>query len=179
MTDSVAFSVGNVAVIDKADALLGGYFERVFGDMAGKMKDFVPLVKLLVYNKLGSSVSANRIPDYPDELCRMLGFKESPKERSVYRAITRVGMGFAFVLQRHQEIIKEYGLVTDEQIIDFSSSYFEGKAELVGEYGYSRDRLPGKKQFVGYRRDRYTSSCCLTLTKKLKWKPKGDFCARG
>lgn len=148
MTNSVAFNIGNLAVIDKVDAYLGGYFERVFGGIEGRMKDFVPLVKLLVYNKLGTSVSANRVPDYSNELCRMLGFKKLPKERSVYRAIERVGMGFAFVLQRHQEAIKEHGLVTKEQIIDFSSTYFEGKADLVGEYGYSRDGLPGKKQFV-------------------------------
>lgn len=148
MNNSVAFSIGHVALIDKADAELGGYFERVFGGIGGRMRDFVPLVKLLVYNKLGASVSANRVLDYPEELYRMLGFKRKPTERSVYRAIERVGAAFAVVLEQHQRILKEHGLITDEQFIDFSSTYFEGKAENVGTYGYSRDRLPGKKQFT-------------------------------
>ena len=112
------------------------------------MRDFVPLIKLLIYNKLGASLAINRLDSYPKELFKMMGFRKPPKERSIYRAIERVGIGFAFVLERHLEVIKEFGLVDDKQIIDFSSSYFEGKAEGVGEYGYSRDRLPGKKQFV-------------------------------
>jgi len=148
MKTNVTYSIGNLAVIDKANSELGGYFEKVFGRIGGKTRDFVPLVKLLIYNKLGSSLSANRIPSYPSELCSMLGFKNALTERSVYRALVRVGSAFAFVLERHQGVIKEYGLVTEEQFIDFSSTYFEGKAENVGEYGYSRDDLPGKKQFV-------------------------------
>ena len=148
MTDGVAFSIGNLAAIDKVDGLLEGYFKKVFGGFGGKMRDFVPLVKLLIYNKLGASLAIDRLDSYPKELFKMIGFRKPPKERSIYRAIEGVGIGFAFILERHLEVIKEFDLIDDKQIIDFSSSYFEGKAEGVGEYGYSRDRLPGKKQFV-------------------------------
>ena len=46
-------SVGNLAATDKVDGLLDGYFERVFGEIGGRMKDFVPLIKFLIYSKLG------------------------------------------------------------------------------------------------------------------------------
>jgi hypothetical protein len=49
---SVALSVGNLAARDKGDGLLDGYFEKVFGEIGGRMKDFVPLIKLMIYNKL-------------------------------------------------------------------------------------------------------------------------------
>ncbi|MEM4729064.1 MAG: hypothetical protein QXH42_04805, partial [Thermoplasmata archaeon] len=108
------------------------------------MRDFVPQAKFLINNKLGPSLAVNRLDSTPRELFEMLGFKRPPKERSLYRTIERIGTAFAFILERHQEVLKEYGLIDDKQIIDFSSSYFEGKAEGVGEYGYSRDHLPGK-----------------------------------
>lgn len=141
-------SVGNLAAIDKCDDYLGGYFKKVFEGIGGKTRDFVPMVKLLTYNKLGTSLSINRFSSYPVELLRMMNFKKPVKERSLYRAIERVGTCFAFVLEQHQRVVKENGLVTDEQFMDFSSTYFEGKADGVGDYGYSRDRLPGKKQIV-------------------------------
>lgn len=145
---SVALSVGNLAAIDKVDGLLDGYFEKIFGEIGGRMKDFVPLIKLLIYNKLGESLAITRLCSYPAELFDLMGFEEPPSERSIYRAVERVGTAFAFILEQHQAILKEFGLVDDNQIIDFSSTYFEGKAKNVGEFGYSRDRLPGKRQIV-------------------------------
>ncbi len=148
MTESVAFSIGNIAAIDKADLTLGGHFQKVFGGMGGKSHDFIPMVKLLMANKLGPSLSVTRLNSHPEELFQMLGFEERPAERSIYRAIVRVGSAFAFILEQHQQVLKEYGLVTHEQFIDFSSTYFEGKAQGVGEFGYSRDDKSGKRQIV-------------------------------
>ncbi|PJB22300.1 MAG: hypothetical protein CO114_00795, partial [Euryarchaeota archaeon CG_4_9_14_3_um_filter_38_12] len=142
------YSIGNLAVIDKANAQLGGYFEQVFGKIAGKAHDFVPMVKLFMYNRLGDCFATNRLTSYPMELFSMLGFKSLPKERSLYRMIERVGKQYAFVLEEHQKIIKRHNLVTMEQFMDFSSSYFEGRADALGELGYSRDNQPGKKQIT-------------------------------
>ncbi len=148
MTKSVAFSMGHIAAIDKTDSTLGGYFERVFGGIGGRSHDFIPLVKLLIANKLGPSLSVHQLDSHPIEYLQMLGFQEPPAERNIYRAIERVGSAFAFVLEQHQRVIKEHGLVTHEQFIDFSSTYFEGKAKGIGEFGYSRDDKSGKRQIV-------------------------------
>ncbi|MDI6809929.1 MAG: transposase [Candidatus Eisenbacteria bacterium] len=148
MKGSVTYSVGNLAVIEKGDGLLGGYFEEVFGDVGGKAKDFVPYTELFVYNRLGDCLATNRMLSYPRDLFHRLGFGDMPSERSLYRMVERVGQSHALILERHQEIIKKYGLVTKEQFADFSSSYFEGGAEALGEYGYSREGKPGKKQIT-------------------------------
>jgi len=106
------------------------------------------MVKLFAYNRLGDCLATNRLTDYPEELFAALGFENKPSERSLYRMIERVGKNHAFVLEEHQKVLAEYNLVTPEQFFDFSSSYFEGKAEAIGELGYSRGNLPGKKQIV-------------------------------
>ncbi len=48
----------------------------------------------------------------------------------------------------YQRILLEQGLVSSEQFMDFSSSYFEGRADALGALGYSRDGLPGKRQIA-------------------------------
>lgn len=148
MKANVTYGVGNLGVIDKSDALLGGYFPRVFGGIAGRAKDFVPMVKLFVYNRLGDCLATNRLTDYPVELFAGLGFEDKPCERSLYRMVERVGKNHAFVLEEHQKILVEQGLVSPEQLVDFSSTYFEGRAEALGALGYSRDGQPGKRQIV-------------------------------
>ncbi len=49
-------------------------------------------------------------------------------------------------MEKYQNIISEKGLVDNDQITDFSSSYFEGKKAELAEHGYSRDHRPDKKQ---------------------------------
>jgi transposase len=148
MKANVTYSVGNLAVIDKADGELGGYLKYVFGGIGGKARDFVPMVKLFMYNRMGDCLATNRLTTYPEELFTALGFENIHGERSFYRMIERVGKNYVFVLEQHQKILKEHNLVTEEQFFDFSSSYFEGRAEAFGELGYSRDSQPGKKQIV-------------------------------
>jgi hypothetical protein len=148
MKQNVTYSVGNLAVVDKVDGELSGYFQHVFGGIGGKSRDFIPMVKLFMYNRMGECLATNRFGDYPLELFTALGFESKPGDRSFYRMIERVGKNYVFVLEQHQKILKKHNLVTDEQFFDFSSSYFEGKAEALGERGFSRDNQPGKKQIT-------------------------------
>ena len=148
MKKDVAFSIGNLGVIEKADDELDGYLQRVFGGIGGRARDFIPSVKLLMYNRLGDCLPTNRLTSYPGELYDMLGFESQPKERNIYRTIERLGKAYPIILEQHQRILEEFHLVTDKQFIDFSSSYFEGNAVSMGARGYSRDSKPGKKQIT-------------------------------
>ena len=47
MRNNVTFSIGSVALIDKADAETG-FFKAVFDGIGGRAKDFIPRVKLLM-----------------------------------------------------------------------------------------------------------------------------------
>jgi len=148
MKPNVTFGIGNLALIEKVDGELGGYLDRVFGSIGGKAKDFVPCVKLLIYNRLGNCLPASRLEDYPTELFDRMGFEKPLSHRTFNRTAERIGKSYQFVLLEHQNVLKERNLVSKEQLVDFSSSYFEGNASPLGARGYSRDGKPGKKQIT-------------------------------
>jgi transposase len=148
MTENVTFSIGNIALIEKADDDLNGYFNKVFGGVAGKAKDFIPCVKTLMTNRMGDCFAITRLNDLPVEYYKQLGFKSPKSDRTLNRTLERIGQKHQFIIKGHQEVIKEHDLVSKEQFPDFSSSYFEGKSSPLGELGYSRDNQPGKKQIT-------------------------------
>ena len=126
-----------------------GYFDFLFGKIGGKAKDFQKIVKSLIYNKLTNNVSINQILNiYPDEAFEYLGLDETPGERNFYRTIERLGDKFEIILELHQQFLVKKDLVSKEQFIDFSSTYFEGTKPELGALGYSRDGAPGKKQIT-------------------------------
>jgi transposase len=88
------------------------------------------------------------LSDLPDEYFDWLGFSSPKSDRTLNRTLERLGQKYQFIVHNHQKIIKEYGLVTDEQFPDFSSTYFEGNNSELGELGYSRDNEPGKLQIT-------------------------------
>ena len=146
--NNVTYSIGNLAPIEKADRELDGYLERLVDGISGRARDFVSLVKLLMYNRLGDCWPVNHLTDHPKELYDQLGFENKPGERTIYRALERLGKRYALVLHKHQEVLIEYDLASDKQFMDFSSTYFEGKAEQVGTLGYSRDHKSHRKQIT-------------------------------
>jgi transposase len=148
MTKNVTFSIGTVALIDKIDSETG-FFKSIFEPVMGKARTFIPSIKLLMNNKLGQSVSINRILDFtPDEFQELLGFKDNISERTLYRTLERVGERHQFILELYQQWIHAQKLVDPTQFVDFSSTYFEGTKCQLGKRGYSRDNQPGKLQIT-------------------------------
>lgn len=143
---SICFPSGGIVLIDKVDKRFG-VFSKVFSGVSGRARDFIGCVKLHVYNKLAFGVSTHRmLGTYPPELAQYLGMGDLPTERTLYRTFERVGRNFPVVHEQYQRLLAEHGLVDDSQVVDFSSSYFEGGKAGLGELGYSRDHRPGKKQ---------------------------------
>ncbi len=148
MNQNITLSVGNLLLVDKFNEEYG-YFNQVFNGIGGKAKNILPCAKLFILNRLGECFSINQIiSGYDRELFEKLQFSGDPKERSLYRNLERIGANFSFIIERHQQFIIAEKLASDTQYMDFSSSYFEGKGGEFGEYGYSRDGQPGKKQLT-------------------------------
>jgi transposase len=148
MHKNVTFPIGNIVMLDRIKKDYG-YFDFVFDEIAGKARDFQEIVKSLIYNKLTDNISINQIPNiYPEEVFEYMGLEKTPAERTFYRTIERLGDKFEFVLERHQQFLKRNDLISKEQFVDFSSTYFEGIKPELGALGYSRDGAPGKKQIT-------------------------------
>lgn len=148
MKQSVAFSIGSIGIVDKINDKYD-FINSIFGKGFGRAKNIPEIAKLLIGNRLGKCASVHRISElYPLEFFQELGFKETPKERNIYRGIERIGMRFNALVENYQLLIKKHELNSDKQFTDFSSSYFEGTESKLGALGYSRDSQPGKKQFA-------------------------------
>jgi transposase len=148
MNNNTTLRIGSIALIEKLNAEYG-FFNRIFSGVEGKAKDFIGIVQSLVCNRLDDCVSVSRMNElYPDNFFLLNGCKSIPSERSIFRTITRVGKKHEFILNRYQSFVKNEGLATNVQDIDFSSSYFEGRGDTLGAFGYSRDGQPGKKQLT-------------------------------
>jgi len=143
-----SYPLGGIVMIEKVDKEFD-LFSKLFSGIEGGAKDFIPLTKLFVHNKLTHSVSVRQIlKTYPEELSEQLGMKDGPSERTLYRTLERIGKNFPIVFEMYQDFIKENGLADSEQIIDFSSTYVEGNRAELAEFGYSRDRRPDRKQIT-------------------------------
>ena len=148
MRDNVNFAIGNIALMDKIEHKFN-FFGQLFSSIATKAKNLKEDAKLFVYNRLGKCVSINQILSvYPLEMFEHLGFKDKPKERTMYRDLERIGVYHKFIISKYQQFIKKHDLVSKEQFPDFSSSYFEGRKSELGALGYSREGKPGKEQLT-------------------------------
>ncbi len=124
-------------MLDKAEKDFG-LISGIFDGVTKKAKNFEGRVKVLLNNRLTHGVSVHRILDtYPEECFERLGLKEKPAERSLYRAIEHVGKTSSILHLRYQAILNKYGLVDKDQLMDFSSTYFEGEKAELGAFGIS------------------------------------------
>ena len=147
MEKNISFSIGPLALMERIENKFN-LFGIIFEDLAGKAKNLKKSAKLFMYNKLAESIAICRLKDvYPSELFSEIGFIKEPNERAIYRDLARIGKKSKLILERYQLFLKRNNLVSSEQFMDFSSSYFEGNPKL-GALGYSRDHRPGKKQIV-------------------------------
>lgn len=145
---SKTLSLGGVSLIDKVEKDYG-LISDVFGGIGGRARDFEGRVKLLLHNRLTHAVSVHQILEtYPRELHELLGIKNGLCERSLYRTLEKIGKCYPVLVERYQDVLGKHGLVDDKQIMDFSSTYFEGDTASLGAYGYSRDKRFDKKQIT-------------------------------
>ena len=148
MRSNISFDAGSLILINKVDREFN-FFDRVLHGLSGKAKHLKESVKAFIYNRLSKCVSLKKINQvYPKECFESLGFKENPKDRTLNRDLERTGMKCPFIIEQYQQLMKGRGLISVEQFLDWSSSYFEGKNAELGALGYSRDKKPGKKQIT-------------------------------
>jgi len=146
MSTNKTFPLGGLAIIEQIEKRYG-IFSDLFDGFNDRMRDFIPCVKFLIYNKLTHSVSIHQMLNtYPEELIERLGANKTPSERTLNRTVERIGLFFPVLLSLYFMSLRKHNLVDSTQMIDFSSSYIEGKLAEFSEYGYSRDNKPNKMQ---------------------------------
>lgn len=148
MKNNTSFHIGNFILINKVNDKYN-LFDSLFAPLRGKTKHLIESVKMFINNRLDKCAAVSKILEvYPEDWFQCLGFREKPKERTMYRDLERIGTNYKFVIEKFQQLLKKDSLIDFTQFVDFSSSYFEGNNSELGSLGYSRDSQPGKKQLV-------------------------------
>lgn len=148
MRNNISFNVGTLILTKKADKEFN-FFDFIFSGLKGKTRHLIESVKTFVNNRFDKCVSISQITQsYQQEWFECFGFKEIPKERTLYRDLERIGAKYKFVIEKYQQLLKQKNLLDEKQFIDFSSAYFEGGKAELGALGYSRDSQPNKKQLT-------------------------------
>lgn len=125
------------------------FFKYVFQNIGGRARDFVPLIKLLIWNKLDESYSIDKLPEFvPQEMSALLGFENQFSSRTANRTLERLGEKSQIIINKYQDWLQKQQLVDKNQLIDFSSTFFEGKNCPLGKRGYSRDDKRDKLQIT-------------------------------
>ena len=107
MKQNVTFSIGSIGIVDKINEKYG-LIDSLFGNGFGRAKNIVQTAKLLISNRLDKAASVHRLPElYPEQFFQELGFKKTPKERNIYRAVERIGMRFNPLIEKYQLFIKK------------------------------------------------------------------------
>lgn len=163
---ATTLSLGGLSLIDKVEKDFG-LVSGVFSGVSDRVRDFEGRVKLLLYNRLTFAVPVHRILEtYPRELFELVGIKNEPSERSLYRTLELVGRCYPVLMERYQEVLMKHGLVDNQQLMDFSSTYFEGEKASLSAFGYSRDKRPDMKQITfGVSTGINDIPCALTIQK--------------
>src|SRR3989344_6112007 len=120
MKNNTSFHVGSLILINKINNKY-----NLFTQLKGKTKHLIESVKMFVNNRLDKCMAVSKILDiYPEEWFECLGFKEKPKERTMYRDLERIGINYKFVIEKYQQLLKNHNLIDLIQCVDFSSSFW-------------------------------------------------------
>ena len=112
MRNNVNFAIGPIALMDKVDHKYN-FFGQLFNGIANKAKNLKENAKLFVYNRQAKCVSMRQILSvYPTETFEHLGFKDAPKERTLYRDLERIGLYHKFIISNYQQLIKKNNLIS-------------------------------------------------------------------
>jgi len=141
-----SYPLGSIVMVEQVEKDFG-LLSEIFAEIGGKDKDFLEIVKVHLCNKLSFNVSIRQILDtYPHEFFQRLGVREVPAQRTFYRPLERIGKHFPLIHYNLMHFLKKHKFVSEEQIVDFTSTYFEGEKVQIAEKGFSRDYRPDRKQ---------------------------------
>src|SRR3989338_7413632 len=144
--ENISFPIGTALAVTKYSAKLG--FDALFSGYKKKGVNLSRLVEALVTYRLTENQSISRGSDWinrPEVLHQFsLGAFE---ERTLFRALEVIGENYEEVIYSLQgKVFSLYDFPHTDTNLDWTSFVLWGSKATIGEYGYSRDHRPDKKQ---------------------------------
>lgn len=141
---NITTPLGGIAMIDKVEKEYNLISELFYG--IGESKDFIGRVKVLLNNRLTYSTSVLQIPNILDpEVLPLFGL-EKITDRSLNRAVQKVGMAIQIIQERYQNFLEKNRFVDGVQNLDWTSAHLEGNVSELAAYGHPKDGRTNTKQ---------------------------------
>ena len=143
---NISFPVGTALAVQKYSSKLR--FERLFGKHKSRGIPIVRLIEALLSYRLTENLSTSKASDWinrPEVLTEfaLRGFEE----RTLFRLLEVLGRNYEEIIVDLQDVLFElYEFPHTDANLDWTSLVLWGKQASLGEYGYSRDYRPDKKQ---------------------------------
>ena len=146
--NNISFSVGTALAVRKYGSKLD--FEHVFGRYKKRGVSISRLLEALLTYRLTENQSTCKASDWINRPDVLSTFElEAFEERTLFRLLETIGEHYEEIIFAIQDIVFSiYDFPHTDTNLDWTSLVLWGKQAALGEYGYSRDHRPDKKQIT-------------------------------
>ena len=147
-TNNISFPIGSITFVRN-------FFEKlslaeVFSKYKKRGRDINKLLEILLSYKLTENLSISKASLWANRPELLLEFKiKEFEERTLFRVLEIIGDNREEIMLKIQRILfKKYDFEHTDTNLDWTSMVLHGMKCPIGEYGYSRDHRPDKKQIT-------------------------------
>lgn len=145
---NISFSVGTACAVRKYSSKLN--FDAVFGRYKKRGIKITGLLESLLSYRLTENLSTSKASSWINrpEVLSEFGIK-SFEERTLFRLLETLGKNYEEIIYSLQDVLfRLYDFSHTDVNLDWTSLVLWGRQCRLGDYGYSRDHRPDKKQIT-------------------------------
>lgn len=145
---NISFPVGTAIAIKKYSEKLA--FEQIFSRYKKRGINLVHLLEALITYRLTENQSTTRASEWINRPSVLEQFDLSTfEERTLFRVLEVIGDNYEEIIHLLQNnIFSQYDFPHTDVNLDWTSFVLWGTKAKLGEYGYSREHRPDKKQIA-------------------------------
>jgi transposase len=146
--EHISFPIGTALAVQKYSSKLG--FEQVFSKYKKRGITITSLLEALLSYRLTENLSTSKASDWINRPEVLSEFSiKSFEERTLFRLLEILGKNYEEIICSLQDVLfRHYDFPHTDINLDWTSLVLWGKKADLGEYGYSRDHRPDKKQIT-------------------------------
>lgn len=144
---NISFPIGTAFAVKKYSTKLE--FDGIF-DFKKRGIPLPRLLEALFTYRLTENQSTTKASDWINKPVVLSEFSLPPfEERVLFRVLETIGENYEEIVYRIQDVLfRQYDFSHTDTNLDWTSFVLWGKSAALGEYGYSRDHRPDKKQIT-------------------------------
>jgi transposase len=145
---NISFPIGTALAVQKYGDKLG--FREIFSKFKRRGTDITNLIEALLTYRLTENQSTSRASDWINRpaILRQFSLNEF-EERTLFRVLEIVGENYEEIIHLIQDqIFSKYDFPHTDVNLDWTSFVLWGTKAELGQYGYSRNHRPDKKQIT-------------------------------